>query len=408
MKENDILAGLGGLDAELVVKFAPDAEKKSIKKKTPAWIKCAAVAACVCVLAASVTVGMFMKNGFGEGGKHTANIDFGNIFRDYKNNFAVAESALVYPWDCLEINEQYSDFRLDGKTFINTGGELEKSDIGASLGKGTGRGGDIYENKEYSEKFEAYEIKGVSPELMIALKMDGKYYTYKLNEFASKDTFGEFLAMCDIESFVELSYFTEYKDKKTDAHYTLDGVNDDYIWSVLQGCTSASSVDNDIIKLNRENYLSFSITSEKLGKYKVAMYITAEGYLWTNMYDYAYAYYIGEDAAHSITEYAKANSKETEFRPYYSTVTGKVTEIHEDYILIDDTELCKNKEDGMVFKLPLDNKKIAFAVERTVKVGSTVAVSFKGNIDTENGNVIIEPMSISKAIVSGGDVLIPE
>ncbi len=406
MRENDILAGLGGLDAELVEKFAPDAQVKQIKKKTPLWVKCTAIAACVCVLFTTAAVAVMMNLPSTEGNKK--GVYFGDIFREYKDNFTVAESALVYPWDCLEINEQYSDFRLDGKTFINTGGELEKSDIGASLGKGTGRGGDIYENKEYSEKFEAYEIKGVSPELMIALKMDGKYYTYKLNEYANKDTFGDFLAMCDIESFVELSYFTEYKDKKTDAHYTLDGVNDDYIWSVLKGCSSAPFTDNDIIKLNRENYLSFSITSEKLGKYKVAMYITAEGYLWTNMYDYAYAYYIGEDAARSITEYAKANSKETEFRPYYNTVAGKVTEIHEDYILIDDTELCKNKEDGMVFKLSLDNKKIAFAVERSVKVGSTVAVSFKGNIDTENGNEIIAPMSISKAIVSGGDVLIPE
>ncbi len=408
MRENDILAGLGGLDAELVEKFAPDAQAAPIKKKTPAWVKYTAVAACICILATGVTVGMLINNGFGENAIYTNNVDLGNIFRDYKNNFAVAESALIYPWDCLEINEQYSDFRLDGKTFINTNGVLEKSDIGESLGKGTGKGSDVYENKEYSEKFEAYEIKGVSPELMIALKMDGKYYTYRSHDFAKKDTFGEFLAMCDIEKFVELDYFTEYKNKKTDAHYTLDGVNDDYIWSVLKGCSSAPFIDDDVTAINRENYVSFSITSEKLGKYRVVMFVTEDGYLWTNAYDFAFAYYIGEDAASSIMEYAKANSKEAEFRPYYSTLAGKVTEIHEDYILIDDTELCKNKEDGMIFKLPLDNKKIAFVVERSVKVGSTVAVSFKGNIDTENGNEIIDAVSISKAILSGSDVLIPE
>ncbi len=405
MKENNILRELGGLDAELVAKFAPDAPKK---KKTPLWVKCTAVAACVCILATSVTVGMLINNGFGRSEVNTNDIDFGNVFRDYKDSLTIAENTLAYPWDCLEINEQYSDFYLDGKTFISTSGVLDKSDIGSSLGKGTGKGGDIYENKEYSKRFEAYEISGISSELMIALKMDGKYYTYRAHDFAKKGTFGEFLAMCDIERFVELDYFTEYKNKKTSGHYTLEGVNDDRIWEILEGCTSALFVDEDVTAINRENYLSFSISSEKLGKYRVVMFVTEDGYLWTNAYDFAYAYYIGEAATSSIMEYAKENSKEAEFRPYYSTLAGKVTEINEDYILIDDTELCKKEEDGMVFKLPLDNKKIAFSVERTVKVGSIVAVSFKGNINTENGNEIIDAVAISNAFLSNGNVLIPE
>ena len=50
-----------------------------------------------------------------------------------------------------------------------------------------------------------------------------------------------------------------------------------------------------------------------------------------------------------IIEYAMNNSDEAEFSPYALTVSGTLTEIGNGYILIDDTVLCKNAEDGTIY-----------------------------------------------------------
>ena len=89
-------------------------------------------------------------------------------------------------------------------------------------------------------------------------------------------------------------------------------------------------------------YYSFTITSETLGVYKVAMYVTVDGYLWTNAFNYQYLFNIGEDAASKIIKYAKENSTEAEYEPYQNTIVGKITEITDEYILLDDSILCAN------------------------------------------------------------------
>lgn len=43
------------------------------------------------------------------------------------------------------------------------------------------------------------------------------------------------------------------------------------------------------------------------------MYVTVDGYLWTNAFNYQYLFNIGEDAASKIIKYAKENSTEAEY-----------------------------------------------------------------------------------------------
>ena len=62
---------------------------------------------------------------------------------------------------------------------------------------------------------------------------------------------------------------------------------------------SATAIFTPWVAHDRE-YYSFTITSETLGVYKVAMYVTVDGYLWTNAFNYQYLFNIGEDAAGSL------------------------------------------------------------------------------------------------------------
>ena len=61
---------------------------------------------------------------------------------------------------------------------------------------------------------------------------------------------------------------------------------DVYKRQVLSECRNAPFVEDQTCTVGDRSYLSFTITSEALGVYKVALYVTADGYLWTNAFDW--------------------------------------------------------------------------------------------------------------------------
>ena len=139
------------------------------------------------------------------------------------------------------------------------------------------------------------------------------------------------------------------------------------------------------------------MTYETLGVYKVAMYITADGYLWTNAFNYQYLFDIGEDSAGKIIKYAKENSEEAAYEPYQNAVTGEITQITDEYILIDDSLLCNDPSDRLVYKIMLDDIRVLRYVENNIiKVGDTVQITYEGVIDEHNSNTVTLVKTISK------------
>lgn len=105
----------------------------------------------------------------------------------------------------------------------------------------------------------------------------------------------------------------------------------------------------------------------------------------------------------------KKKSIETEYEAYRNSVAGTIVEITEEYILVDDSILCKNPADGITYKVLLNDLRISRYVDYgIVKVGDTVQISYEGEIDETNDNTITSAISASKATISNGDVLIPE
>ncbi len=160
-----------------------------------------------------------------------------------------------------------------------------------------------------------------------------------------------------------MNRFSVNGDSPNKKHYTLS--NDDYVWEVLAGCENAPFVEDEKWVAHDREYYSFTITSETLGVYKVAMYVTADGYLWTNAFNYQYLFNIGEDAAGKIIKYAKENSTEAEYEPYLNTIVGKITEITDEYILLDDSVLCTNPDDGITYKILLKKGKDKYVDDKT-------------------------------------------
>ena len=128
----------------------------------------------------------------------------------------------------------------------------------------------------------------------------------------------------------------------------------------------------------------------------------------TNVFEYGYVYYIGEEAVARVISYAKSNAEKAAFEPYEEILAGTVVEISDGYVLIDDSVRCKDPDDGIVFRVPTDDIRIRRCYEMgRIKVGDLVAVNFRGSIDPDTLTVS-GAMNISECVMTAGDILIPE
>lgn len=404
MKKKEWNESLNYLDPDIVEKYVEQKDRLAQQRKMSKamWLRLGAVAACFVLIVSAIVVVTMLK---GDAPGIIPNPDNSDRYKDF--TIQSGEYGIVWPWEYKTVYEKYYSIDVGGTEFIGQRRELSASYVGEKLGSYKATGYDDTSDEVYYEYFDAYEIKDVASNRLIAVKMEDHYYVFISEKYNPPATWGGVLEEYSLPQYIELGRFSVDGDGKEKAYHILN--NDEYIWSVLSEAENAEAANPVGWHNNIGSYITFTVTSEAFGIYKRAMYITESGYVWTNAFDGEYLYYIGEDAAGKIIKHAKDNSTAAEFEPYNKTVAGKVTEITDDYILVDDSVLCKDPADGITYKVMLDDVKISRYVECDfVKVGSTVVVSYEGDIDTKNGNAISKAIDISEGIISYGDVLIPE
>ncbi len=319
------------------------------------------------------------------------------------------ETMLLWPWEYRPVYEQYHSFDREGVTYTGLQREIGDIHIGEKIGSYTFTGYDDYAESETDSirhrAFDVYTIQNISPDRLVAADIEGTYYVFRADRWDTPATWGEVMEEYGLPQAVTFTRFSQQKTKGDKSYYTL--AEDDYIWEVLSACQDAPFV-NPLGWHNADRaYISFTITSEKLGVYKNVLYVTEDGYLWTNIFHGEYLYAIGEEAAQQILSYAMDKGETAPSEPYRLDVVGTVTEIGDGYFLLDDSVLCKNPADGIVYTVLAEDMRIAryLALDR-IQVGDTVQVVY----ETEMGEdrVIDSAIYINDAILYENGVLIPE
>lgn len=369
------------------------------KNKKQVWLKWGAIAACLCLVAAGAII---------LGTNDVSTVSIGGITRNYKDVIVMgSESAMEWPWEYKTLSEQYTTTVLDDKEYNSSGRSVDVSLIGDSLGIYEVVGYDTYSEEKHQMTAEAYQIVGVSIDNIITVKLDDEFYVFKCNECAPPADFGEVLDTYNLTQMLSFEHFTEYESYTATGYYSLE--NDTYIWEILNTCRSAEFIHDDNWNCSEREYLSFTVTSDALGVYKRAFYITNDGYIWTNIFDYAYIFQIGEEAAEKIIAYATENGVESEMEPYTYSLAGTLVKVADDYILVDDTILCTDEKEGMVFKVPMDSLCINRCINfEKISDRDIVVVYFTGNINIEEGNVVEGAYSLVKGTISNSEVSIQE
>ncbi len=377
--------------------------------RKPIWHRWGLVAACLALVVMLGALGHLSLSG--SPGDETGTTVIGGIERHYKKNSVYnTEIGRIWPWEYQTISERYSAMTFEGREYRTRARAIGAGLLGEVLGTCTAKGYDIYTDATYTETSEVRKINHVSREHLVAVGMEDVFYVYICTDNGIPSTFGEVLDLYGLAQTLEFSRYTVCEGHKDTGHYVVS--DDSYIWEVLSQCRDAKAVeDSDAWDwgMGERNYLSFTATSETLGIYKKVFYITEDGYVSTNIFEYGYVYDIGVDPAEKIIAHVKANSTETGYEPYEYRLAGTLTVIGDDYVLINDSVLCVDPDDGMVFKLPTDDIRIRRSIELgDVETGDIVVVSFRGEIDVANENTIRGAVSIEEGILHDGSVVVPE
>lgn len=399
MKIPKIANAVGYIDDDLIKAAAEN--KGTTKRKS--WVKRGAVAACiaVCIALGAIFLPSVIDKSF-QGDKMPESPS-----DRYKNaQIGTSEISIVWPWEYKTVYEKYTYLNMNGAGYQSKGRAVFVNNVGAKIGTFAVRGIDNYDNKskEYSENFEVYSLKYADKVKYVAVKMEENYYVFENVTGNPPGTLGELFALIDFPNAIKLNRFSVNNDGTEKEYYSLS--NGEYVWDVLAKCGDAAFIKDDSYKKSGE-YLNFTITSETLGVYKVVMYITADGYLETNMFYYSYLFFIGADAAREIIGYAKENSEETDFEPYLNSVVGKITDITDECITINDSVLCNNPSDGIEYKISMQDLRISRYVElNQIAKGSFVSVQYSGEIG--EGNIVEGVTNIMRARISANGVEVPE
>lgn len=326
----------------------------------------------------------------------------------YKYTVIAEESAIEYPWEYLTLHEKIGSIDFENITY-NAKSKEKINDteiIEELIGTCKVSGRDENTNESFDEIVDVYSIKGISKELLVAVGIDEELYVYANANIHKPQILGELLEIYSLQEHINFDKFSICEGYEEKGFYK---INDDLqIWEILSECEAVELEDTDgFLAEGSDNYLTFAITSEALGVYKQIIAISEEGYLDTNILEFGCTYYIGEEAALNIIQYAKENSVETEYEPYEQTIAGIITEIGERYVLIDDSSVCKNKRDGCVYKVFAEDIRVKRCIEvEGAQVGDVVIVSYRGNITDDKE--ILEAYSMNKGRLEGKNVLMEE
>ena len=408
MNKNDLYRSMQEIDDEIL-------EESEKTKKNKPWLKFAVIAAAATavIAAAAVTVPLLTKAP--ETPEQPAVIKDN---RYDKNKTALAsEVAIEWPREYQTPMERYSAFEFNGAAYVSRSNVIsDESLLGEIINDKNASKYEIFGWENFSEEekqelemegFEIRKIKNVDSDKLIAVRIFGEYVVFRscIGEKEFPETFKEFYDGYGLAQTLKLDTYCEKEGYGIGDWFKTDAGQ--YVIDALADCGDAPLVSTDGAHFADKYGITFTATSEALGVYKKTFIITEEGYLCTNIAEYGYTFEIGKEKANEIISYVKAHSEKTDMEPFYNSVAGIITKIGDGYILVDDSVLCEDEKDGIVYKIPTDSVIVRRWIEYYhLNVGDAVMIEYKGDISkdcTVNGIV-----SMTEAIITGEGAIVEE
>ena len=209
---------------------------------------------------------------------------------------ATTDEVYIEPkWNEKTLPTQFMEFDLNGIYYNTKNHIIEGYHIGGILGTVTMEGQDVYEDKIHSINAEVFSINGISTNCAVAVKFNGynSYYVYT-NRCYSPATLGELVDALDLNNTISFGTLSLEDDRTYVTDY------DRAIIAELLNEYRDCEIRFD------SNYhrklFSVSTNVDMLGISNKSLAVTEDGYIKTNIMEWAYTFYIGEDKAKEIAD----------------------------------------------------------------------------------------------------------
>ncbi len=318
-----------------------------------------------------------------------------------------AETARVWPWAYSTVGEKYPTVDFEGTEYsIRWYRPVGEDELGELLGTTEAKGTDPDTGDAHSETVEIRAVPGASVNKMILAGRDGECYVYRFDDGPIDITLGDAM---ELYGLPENLRFTGFQIEGLEGKYFQLPEGDGEIWEILSDCQdSMLTVDEDSYPASGDGTVQFTVSAEVLGIYKRVFYVSEDGTVSTNILDYGYTCKISPEDAQRIIHYAKESGVETDEVSYEHYVIGVVVECGEDYLLVDDTSICINPQDGQVYRIDAEDLRMQRnLVCGAVQEGDIVVVSYEGEISEDLE--IRDAYDMQKGfLMEDGGVAVPE
>lgn len=304
------------------------------------------------------------------------------------------QDGVVWPWDCQTLCQQfpmviYNDYYYSAKTDSTEEDKTVSAElIGEKLCDTVADGYDWHNDIAHTLDCSLYAMKGVDPERFLAVKYAGRdaYYVFKQDELTPPATLGELISGLNLTETAPLTLFY-YQDKNENAsRYGLTPEDASAVWNMLSEHADAETTIG-YESSDPGEQIGFSVTAEALGTSDTSIILTEDGYLLTDIEGYNYNFSLGKKAAKELREFILSHKiqapEDTELH-----LVGVVTTIGEDYLVVDDSVIMKNPEDGMEYTVSAHDMRIKRYIDSGyLQLGNCVRIRYTASSDNTSTDI---------------------
>lgn len=207
---------------------------------------------------------------------------------------------------------RYTTLRYSGVDYITAALALKDEDKGSSLGNAVVTGQDRFSGEIHEMDVEVFEIQGVDSKCAVAVRftepdssVNGMDHVYAyMNTDYSPGTLGELIRDLGLEKQLEIG-LVSYKYRQGEDMVVFEDVD---VSKVLELLKTNESVANVSVPDTDRGRTVISIGADYLGiGMNKGIFLTEEGYLWTNILETGKYFYIGKDEVDEFVNYVIDN-----------------------------------------------------------------------------------------------------
>ena len=204
------------------------------------------------------------------------------------------ESSQELIWNKKTLAEQFPEFEYNGKTYSLTRQTVADDNIDGKLGEVTLTGFDNSTNTYHTINGDVFKIKNISNNCNSALKFEGSdiYYIY-FNIDYYPQTLGEFMDDTDIGNTLSIN------NMYVKGSSAISENAREVLLTLFNNCREVRNIADPS---HHKYIVSFSAGIPILGVNNKSIALTDDGFLITNIMEYGYSFYIGEE---KVNEFCK-------------------------------------------------------------------------------------------------------